>query len=71
MKSFGLTSDTRLQYYFSLTSARTGRLSCCRPNLQSLPNRQIISYQMADSSLDTEQKEAVVNIRSAFQAPEG
>ena len=31
---------------WNLTSVRTGRLSCCKPNMQNMPNQQVVAGQL-------------------------
>jgi hypothetical protein len=49
---------TRVHPLWNQTTVRTGRLSCCRPNLQNIPTKQIVNAIHAD-------------IRSVFKASPG
>ena len=51
-------SNYRVHANWNQTTVRTGRLSCCRPNLQNIPNRQTIA------DMD-------ISVRSAFKAADG
>ena len=42
------TAMIRCHGNWNLTSVRTGRLSCCKPNMQNMPNRQVVAGQFVD-----------------------
>ena len=52
------TAPPKIHACFNQTVVRTGRLSCCRPNLQSMPNAQLV-------------RGVDLNIRSYFTASPG
>jgi DNA polymerase I-like protein with 3'-5' exonuclease and polymerase domains len=49
---------SRVHANWNQTTVRTGRLSCCRPNLQNIPNQQTVG------GLD-------IVVRTAFKASQG
>lgn len=66
-------STMTIHAVWNQTSVRTGRLSCCRPNLQSIPNQLSIPCYVQTSAageetIQQQQQQLNLNVRQLFTA---
>jgi len=69
-----IQGDGKVRPSFNDTGARTGRLSCSKPNLQQLPKPKCYSCgspKVKEGMCESCNKKVDVNVRSIFRAPKG